>query len=215
MSGATLLHGTQRFATIPPWPENRTRSFQNITKRSNPRTRDTQRLLAAPAVSQDERVLYDALFVSDLGWWMQGVLALLRTLVTMRYDTLADAIADADAFKEVATARLTDTEKHIIKPFNLGLYLEGVSQNQVQSAVMLPLSLCIGQLQEVSQSHMLQDARHVLDVTVPYLESISKSKGAFARHADDVRRLRTALAALVAKLEKGKRSSEALLEAAK
>lgn len=214
MSGATLHHGTERFSTVPPWPENRIKSFDVQPKTASGKSRVTEVLLAAPAVSNDEATLYNACLVNDLGWWSLGTLALLRTLATMGYKTLSDARSDHEAFKEVALARVQEAEKHVIKPFNLGLYFEAVRQLS-QPVDGFPLQLLIAQIHDACVNQVLRDASMVLERVAPKLDAASKSKGALAAHADDVKRLSEELTALVAKLKKSKRAAQILQEAAR
>lgn len=211
MSGATLQHGTEQFSAIPPWPANRVKAFERPTPNAG-KSRITEVLRAAPTVSLDELAFYNACLVNDVGWWTSGILALYRTLCTMGYPTLAEAFADAEAFKEVALARMQETEKHIVKPYNLGLYLDAVKQ-MAQPVDQYPLQLGVAQLQGACVGQVLRDAKFVLQ-HAPALTASAK-KGALNGHADDVKRLIDELTTLVAKLEKSKRAAEALSEAVK
>lgn len=211
MSGATLQNSSERFSTIPPWPENRVKAFE-VKPSGKPRI--TEMLQAAPTVSLDELAFYNACLVSDLGWWTTGILALYRTLTTMGYRTLGEAVADHEAYKEVALARMQETEKHVIKPYNLGLYLDAMRQ-AAQPVDAYPLQLGVAQLLEACLGQVLHDAKLVLEHAAPRLEASAKGKGALSSHAGDVKRLSEELSGLVAKLEKSKRAAEALSEAAK
>lgn len=211
MGLAALQPGVEQQATIPPWPEKRARAVQSPPKAQRA---DTRRLLALPSVSTEVAVLYDACLVNDVSWWNCGMLALMRTLLTMGYATLAEATADSKAFKEVAQPRMHETEKHVIKPYNLAQYFATVSQI-AQPVEHQPLGLLVANLRKDCDEQVLASAKLILEHTVPYLESATKPKGALAGHTADVKRLGAELKALVAKLEKAKRASEALEEAAK
>jgi hypothetical protein len=210
MSGATIQHNFEHHATIPPWPEQRARAVQSPPKA---RRADTRRLLTVPSVSTEVVALYDACLVNDVSWWNCGVLALMRTLLTMGYSTLAEASADGKVYKEIAQPRLDEIEKHIIKPYNLTQYFVQVS-HLARPVDHLPLHLLVAELQAVCEGQVLRGAGLVLEHTVPYLETAAQGRGALAGHAADVKRLRAELVAIVAKLKKAKRASEAMADAA-
>jgi hypothetical protein len=211
MNSATLHQNYNQHATIPPWPEQRARSVQSPPKAQRP---DTRRLLAVPTVSQEVAALYDACLVNDVSWWNCGMLALFRTLVTMGYSTLAEASADNMVFKELAAPRLAELEKHIIKSYNLGQYFEHV-RHLARPVDHVPLHMLTAEIRGICEDQVRKGAGLVIEHTVPYLEAATKPKGALAGHAGDVKRLRAELTALVAKLDKAKRASEALEKAAK
>lgn len=211
MSGATLQHEFSQNAAIPPWPEQRARGVQAPPQAQQ--RPDTRRLLAVPSVSPEVSALYDACLVSDVSWWNCGMLALLRTLLTMGYSTLAEASADSEVFKEVARPRVEETEKHVIKPYNLAQYFEQ-ARHIARPVERMPLQLLVAELKGMCAVQVLSSVRLVLKHTVPYLEEASKAKGALAGHSSDVKRLRTELTALIAKLEKAESVSEALDKAA-
>ncbi len=211
MSGATLQQNHDQFGAIPPWPEDRARSIRTM---ADQRVRtETGRLLVAPSVSNHEAMLYNACLLNDVAWWTCGVVALYRTLLTMGYTTLAEATEDAEVFREIASARLADTEQHLIKPFNLGLYFERF-RNVAPRTEHLPIPLLISQMEPVCFQAILRDAKAAVQDSVPHLEAASVPGGMLAGHSDDVKKLRAEMTALVAKLEKAKRASEALAEAA-
>jgi hypothetical protein len=213
MSGATLHHDNPSPATIPRWPIERVKSVERLSKTSASKRRATVRLASAPRVPEEVDSLYNACLINDVGWWSLGVLALLRTLATMGYATLADAMHDREVYRELAAERFGDTGKHLIKPYNLGLYLDTVPQGS-PPVNLQPLPLVIAQLQATCHEVVATDARKLLESVLPRLERRTKGKGALADHADDVARLRDELAALVHKLDKSKRAAEALQKAA-
>lgn len=193
------------------WPKQFARRSLDKQKNAFDHKQPSTRVLLTPRLDRDYLWLGDASLIHDLGWWWLTTLRVVRTAVSLGFETIGDLFADFEVFNDIAEEAYSPVEAKLVNPYQVRLYMErlyfGMNHGEKAFAASRTLAEVIRRLEGDLANEAYADLSNLLSEAEDFIRH-----GKYAGTAHDlvVQKLATNTSELLKLLEKERRRAAAL-----